>query len=579
MWTDTEIDRARGTLLGLAVGDALGGPLESLSPLEIEARHGSVRDMIGGGWLGLAPGQGTDDTAMALALARSLATSVGFDAGRVLAAYLEWFETNPSDVGKTVRAALTAARESGSVSAVEEVHHATGTSASNDSLMRIAPVALRYLRQPGVRGLSARADSKLTHHDERAGDACAWLCEALAVLIVGAEPAELSAPAALEHAWSSPEAAALMAGGDAAGDAGTALAVASVAVRTSASFEEGLIWAVNLGGDADTNGAVAGALLGARFGAQAIPERWLEPLAARDQASALADRLIDLADRQVSEASGRSPGSRAGAVSDPAAMLKAALEPFAGRLAHDPESRVAAEAAIAASGAFRAGGLLVSNVPSRDVLYVLERGYCEDGLEPQRQIEICQHVSLILDLDGRECVGFSFGDLSGFDFEAPANHMVWTGPRFDVPALGIEQGTVGLIAATARLVLADLRTPDRVLFDAAVHTPDPTEALELWDACLAEGNELARYALGYTLLKLGRAREAHEQLRRYSALVRENAWAWCYLGQASEDLDDLEGAEYAYRQALEATAAGSFETDAAPRLAALLARIAQKHRG
>jgi Flp pilus assembly protein TadD len=165
-----------------------------------------------------------------------------------------------------------------------------------------------------------------------------------------------------------------------------------------------------------------------------------------------------------------------------------------------------------------------------------------------------------------------FGGLAEFDFETQSNAGVWTGPRFDVPALGIEQGTVGLIAATARLVLGAARTPDRLLFDAAVHTTDREEALALWEADLAEGDELARFALGYTLLALGRPEGAHEQLKRYSALVRANAWAWCYLGQACDQLDDHEGAEYAYREAVAATAAGSFETDAASRLAELLAR-------
>ena len=74
------LDRAVGTLLGLAVGDALGGPLEFLSADEIRARHGApVRDYVGGGWLSLQPGHGTDDTAMMLALARAAATSVGYD--------------------------------------------------------------------------------------------------------------------------------------------------------------------------------------------------------------------------------------------------------------------------------------------------------------------------------------------------------------------------------------------------------------------------------------------------------------------------------------------------------------------
>ena len=223
---------------------------------------------------------------------------------------------------------------------------------------------------------------------------------------------------------------------------------------------------------------------------------------------------------------------------------------------------VAAEAAIAVTGAFREGRMFVSNVPERDVLYVYERGYVDDGLEPERQLELCGHVSLMLGIDGKECVGFVFGGLAEFDFEAPENAAVWSGPRFDVPAFGIERGTVGLIGATARMVLGTLRTPDRVLFDAALSAPDPARALPLWEECLAEGNELARYALGYTLLELDRPREAHEQLRRYSALVRRNAWAWCYLGQACERLEDWEGAEYAYRQALEATAGGSFDTDA-----------------
>ena len=575
--TDREFDRARGVLLGLAVGDALGGPLEFMSAAEIRTRHrGPVDDYVGGGWLSLEPGQGTDDTAMALALARSAATRLGYDPDWALKAYLEWFRTDPPDVGSTIRAALEAADAGGSaIAAGEALHRRTGRSAGNGSLMRIAPIALRYLRQPERRALAARADSKLTHYDDHAADACQWLCEMLAELVAGVDPAELVAPATLETECAVTRAAAATAAdGPAAGYVGTTLGVASAALRTAASFEEGLTWAVNLGGDADTNGAVTGALLGARFGARAIPARWLGRLFVRDEASALADRLVTLAEQDVANTT---PGShRPSGSLDVAARLKVALSPFTGRLEHDPESRRAAEAAIAASGVFREGPMFVSNVPDRDVLYVYERGYVDDGLEPERKVEICEHVSLVLDLASKECVGFIFGPLSEFDFEAPENSIVWTGPRFDVPVFGIEQGTVGLIAATARLILGELRTPDRVLFEAAVQAADPDEALALWEACLAEGNELARYALGYTLLELDRPREAHDQLKRYSALVRRNAWAWCYLGQACERLEDWEGAKYAYRQALEATSGGSFDTDAPELLSALLHRLAAR---
>lgn len=572
------IDRARGVLLGLAVGDALGGPLEFLSPTEIRARrNGRVDEYIGGGWLSLTPGQGTDDSAMAMALARSAATSVGYRPSRALNAYLEWFRTDPVDVGVTIRAALAGVEAGMSAEAATEAfHHETGRSAGNGSLMRVAPIALRHLREPERRPWAARADSKLTHFDDHAADACAWLCDAIAALVDGVDVGELAPPADLEPEWAiSPEHAPLAASGSAAGYVGTALGVGSAAVRTARSFEEGLIWVVNLGGDADTNGAVAGALLGARFGARAIPSRWLEGLAARDEAAMLAERLVTLAQSAIAPAKTTRGRHRCAASVDAVGPLKAVLEPLAGRLEHDPETRRAAEAAIAASGLFREGAMFVSHVPERDVLYVYERGYVDDGLEPERKLELCEHVSLVLDLESKECVGFIFGALSEFDFEAPKNAAVWTGPRFDVPALGIDRGTVGLVAATARLILGTLRTPDRVLFDAALAASDPEEALSLWEACLAEGNELARYAVGYTLLALDRPRGAHDQLKRYSALVRRNAWAWCYLGQASEQLEDWEGAEYAYRQALETTAGGSFETDAADRLAALIARLAK----
>ena len=252
---------------------------------------------------------------------------------------------------------------------------------------------------------------------------------------------------------------------------------------------------------------------------------------------------------------------------DAGARLEAALAPFAGRLEHDPQARMEAEAAIAATGVFREGRMFVSHVPERDVLYVYERGLRRRRARTGAQARALRARLADAELDGKECVGFIFGGLSEFDFEASENAAVWTGPRFDVPAFGIERGTIGLIAATARMVLGSFAPRTGCCSMPPYRPRTLRSALPLWEACLAEGNELARYALGYTLLALDRPREAHEQLKRYSALVRRNAWAWCYLGQACERLEDWEGAEYAYRQALEATASGSFDTDAAELLA------------
>jgi hypothetical protein len=312
---------------------------------------------------------------------------------------------------------------------------------------------------------------------------------------------------------------------------------------------------------------VAGALLGAHFGANAIPQRWLEPLAARDEASALADRLIELARRQASGTGGGSAHPRAGTISDPAATLRAALKPFDGRLEHDPGAQVAAEAAIAGSGAFRTARCWSRTFP-RVMCFM-----CSSGA--------IARMALNRSVRSRSASTSRWSSTLRRRSVSGSLLVTWpdsTSKRAPASRCGPAPGSTCPPSASRRDRRAD-RTPDRVLFDAAADTRDPQEALELWEACLGQDNELARYALGYTLLGLGRACEAHKHLRRYSALVRRNAWAWCYLGRASEELDDLEGAEYAYRQALEATAAGSFETDAAPRLASLLARLAQAHGG
>src|SRR5262249_49410523 len=159
---------------------------------EIHAGYGRpVDEYVGGGWLALVPGQGTDDTAMALALGRSAATSVGYDPTRALGAYLEWFRTGPSDVGTTIRAALTGAQAGMSTPATTEAfHREPGMSAGTGSLMRVAPIALRHLRDAERRASAARLDSKLTHFDDHAAGACAWLCDVIAALVDGVDVSE-----------------------------------------------------------------------------------------------------------------------------------------------------------------------------------------------------------------------------------------------------------------------------------------------------------------------------------------------------------------------------------------------------
>lgn len=138
-------DRFHGCLVGLAVGDALGGPLEFMSADEIVARHGGpVREMIGGGWLHLRPGEYTDDTQMTLCIAESIVEKEAFDMADVACRFVAWYEGQPKDVGHITRLALAELkrdvpwREAGRIA-----HQRTGgRSAGNGSIMRCVPVAL-----------------------------------------------------------------------------------------------------------------------------------------------------------------------------------------------------------------------------------------------------------------------------------------------------------------------------------------------------------------------------------------------------------------------------------------------------
>lgn len=288
-------ERARGTLLGLAAGDALGAAVEWLHPDQIHARYGGpLRDLVASPpW---ERGEWTDDTAMALELAASLADKGGYDEEDVFARYVMWARSGPKDIGATIAAALLRARNVAEARAAAAAHHRAtgGLSAGNGSLMRTAPIAIRYRTDAGAVERISRLESSLTHHDVVAGDACAWLNLTIAALVCGRRPPTSTSPvarAAQEAIGAPPELLAAEAQ-EKMGYVLTALRIAFAGAFGHDDLESAVVFAVNLGGDADTNGAVTGALAGARFGAGAIPRRWLEPLLAHERIGGLANRLV-----------------------------------------------------------------------------------------------------------------------------------------------------------------------------------------------------------------------------------------------------------------------------------------------
>lgn len=303
-----DTDRSLGALLGLAVGDALGAPVEGLPAAEITDRHGRLEEMVGGGRLGLRPGQGTDDTEMAICLARALIGAGGFDARMTLDEYVAWFRGGPVGIGRTVAGVLAQVADGVPASdAARSRHEASGgLSAGNGALMRTTPIGIAFAgNDAGLRDATLE-DAALTHYDPLAGKAALLHNQVVSwTLTRGPEApaAELRDASWLDERIEDVAVPAVggirdVAASRAAEGGAFALAALSVGLTaffTAESFEEGLVWTVSLGGDTDTNAAVAGALLGARYGAAAIPARWLDTLERRADLEQLHEHLAALA--------------------------------------------------------------------------------------------------------------------------------------------------------------------------------------------------------------------------------------------------------------------------------------------
>ncbi len=306
--TDTvpHLDRCQGVMLGLAVGDALGAPLEFQSAEEIARTYGApVRNMLGGGFLGWDLGEWTDDTAMAVCIAESILSQGRFDPADVAERFLRWFQSGPRDVGNTISVAMhaLASGERWDRAGRWAHDHLGGRTAGNGAIMRCAPIALLDYPAPDRLIEDSVNSALITHWDARARYGAAGLNLAIAALIQGASPAEAMDTAAAGIRSACPEVAALFETAGAgersdlcpSGFSNDTLRLALWCFARTDSFEEALVSAVNLGGDADTGGAVCGALAGAHYGLAAIPERWLTPLHERERLLRLAAQVARLA--------------------------------------------------------------------------------------------------------------------------------------------------------------------------------------------------------------------------------------------------------------------------------------------
>jgi ADP-ribosyl-[dinitrogen reductase] hydrolase len=293
-------DAATGTLLGLACGDALGRPVEFRTPAWIRRHHGTVDTMLGDGTHGQPPGTVTDDTDLALRLARSLAERGRFDPEDVARRFVAWYEAGPFDVGgMTADAIGLLGRGVPPEEAGRRVHESSpeGANAGNGSVMRCAPHALAFAADRERLDEVSRRSSAITHADPRCTAGCAVLNRTIAGLATAADD---PLDRALAEADGVPEELREALSGltdrdpttlDNSGYVVTTLEAGLYHGLTADSAAAAIVDAVAMGGDADTVGAVAGAVAGARFGADALPARWTDALAVREELTDLATTL------------------------------------------------------------------------------------------------------------------------------------------------------------------------------------------------------------------------------------------------------------------------------------------------
>lgn len=294
------LDRRRGALIGMAVGDALGAAIEFQPP----GTFPPVTGYRAGGPHGLNPGEFTDDTSMALALADSIA-SVGWDLNDQAQRYVAWWKDGVYsvngrcfDIGITTRAALSRFAAHGDASRSGDT---SDQASGNGSIMRLAPVSIRFVDlYPGDIGELARLageSSRTTHASDQCVSACRYMALVLAALIHGEDRDTVLSPtwpALLELIADRPLHPKIhaVAMGSFRGKSppeirGSGWVVKSLeaalwAFHDARDFPEAVLKAVNLGDDSDTTGAVCGQFAGAFWGEAGIPDSWRSELARID---------------------------------------------------------------------------------------------------------------------------------------------------------------------------------------------------------------------------------------------------------------------------------------------------------
>ncbi|KAI9773231.1 MAG: hypothetical protein M1839_002193 [Geoglossum umbratile] len=326
-------DRIRGSIFGLAITDALGSPVEF-------KKRGTFEPVTGfryAGTFGMPAGTWTDDTSMSLCLAQSLIDTRGtFTPQNVLRNFIRWYSEGYLsaadycfDIGNGTRTALgiwerwfkvgggylgdSEGDVKGHEKGLEEIKIVLSgeNCCGNGSLMRASPIPLVYSHSLPTVHAHATTSSNLTHPHPANADACLAYSTLIARALRGAPKADLARELGswefktkdLKKRFEGMKTVGDWEGRAEAGIKSTGWVVDTLeascwAFFSTGSFEEGALKVVNLGDDADTVGAIYGALAGAYYGVNAIPKAWMEGLVKKEVVGAIANGLVELAEKE-----------------------------------------------------------------------------------------------------------------------------------------------------------------------------------------------------------------------------------------------------------------------------------------
>lgn len=295
------ISKFQGVILGAAVGDALTAPVQFLSHDEIREQYLEVREMLGGGWLHLRPGQFSDDTQMMLCVLESILEEGTFEVDRAVGKLLQWYKTKPKGIGKTTGASFKRLIKGENWRTASQKVYSKGphSSAGNGALLRSLPIALRYSSDFASLVTHSSDSAMITHADPIATSGVVLLNLMISQLIHNDEK-DPRAPCIeylfgkKNNLWKNIFDEIDFLGEEdliASGFVVDTVQSALWCFLKTGSMEEAVIAAVNRGEDVYALAGVTGALAGAYYGLEGIPPRWLDVLEHREAITALAKRI------------------------------------------------------------------------------------------------------------------------------------------------------------------------------------------------------------------------------------------------------------------------------------------------